>query len=77
MDPCLRKRFNILSSYGRCPAIRLETGEKYSTRESVMALMKFNTRGESPSCGEEGVTLGYISHSLVAVRVVFQNDLHL
>ena len=42
-----------------------------------MALMKFNTRGESPSCGEEGVTLGYISHSLVAVRVVFQNDLHL
>lgn len=42
-----------------------------------MALMKFNTRGESPFCGEEGVTLRYISLSRVEVRVVFQNDLHL
>jgi len=42
-----------------------------------MALMKFNTRGESPCCGEDGVALRYISHSPVAVRVVFQNDLHL
>jgi hypothetical protein len=40
-----------------------------------MALKQFNTRGESPCCGKEGVALRYISHSRVSVTVVFHNYL--